>query len=169
MRRLIANHVGPLSHECVEKDIKDQTRIKGRQSSDSYLIAKQICCDSVLAVTNENILKVDKLINAGAFSDLGRYKDNKAKWIERTEDLYRNNGLMIKKSKYTGNAYSIAEDLCSKIPLVPTRELVQDISQDIQAGLYDELGEYEANSYEWLENCRNLLKMRNAIAKRRRK
>ena len=61
MRRLIANHVGPLSHECVEKDIKDQTRIKGRQSSDSYLIAKQICCDSVLAVTNENILKVDKL------------------------------------------------------------------------------------------------------------
>ena len=85
------------------------------------------------------------------------------------KETKRKHIIYSRKSKYTGNAYSIAEDLCSKIPLVPTRELVQDISQDIQAGLYDEFGEYEANPYEWLENCRNLLKMRNVIAKRRRK
>lgn len=162
MKRLkrAANHVGPLSHECVEKDVVDNERIKRRQCSDSYLIAREIIVDSVIAITNENIIRIDKLINEGKFSDLGNYEDHKQEWINRAEDIYREKGIMIKKAS---NAYSMAEKLALKVPLVPMRELVQDIAQDIQNGLYKNCGDYDTNFEKWLDKCREILRERNVI------
>lgn len=162
MKRLkrAANHVGPLGHECVEKDVVDNERIRRRQCSDSYLIAREIIVDSVIAITNENIIKIDRLINDGEFSDLGNYEDHKQEWINRAEDIYREKGIMIKKAN---NAYSMAQKLALKVPLVPMRELVQDIAQDIQNGLYKECGDFNTDFENWLDKCREILRQRNVI------
>ena len=96
MKRLIkkSNHVGPLSHEDVEKDVIDIKRTKIRDGQDDFLMAKQLVCDSVLTPTNENFLFVRQMINEGKFSDLGKFNDDYENWITRCQDLAKEKGIL---------------------------------------------------------------------------
>ena len=96
MKRLIrkSNHVGPLSHNDVDKCVNDTTRSKVRDGQDDYLMAKQLVCDSVLGPTNENFLFMRQMINEGKFSDLGKFNDDYDNWILRAEELARKNGIL---------------------------------------------------------------------------
>ena len=96
VKRLIrkSNHVGPLSHEDVEKDVIDTKRTKIRDGQDDFLMAKQLVCDSVLTPTNENFLFVRQMINEGKFSDLGKFNDDYENWITRCQDLAKEKGIL---------------------------------------------------------------------------
>lgn len=96
VKRLIrkSNHVGPLSHDDVDKCVDDVTRSKVRDGQDDYLMAKQLVCDSVLGPTNENFLFMRQMINEGKFSDLGKFNDDYDNWVLRAEELARKNGIL---------------------------------------------------------------------------
>lgn len=61
------------------------------------------------------------------------------------------------------NVHQIINKLYRTMPLVPVGDLTQDISQDIQNGLYNKCGDPETNWDAWLNRCRQLLKERNII------
>ena len=96
MRRLIkkSNHVGPLSHDDVNKCVDDVTRSKIRNGQDDYLMAKQLVCDSILTPSNENFLFIRQMINEGKFSDLGKFDDDYENWITRCQDLAKEKGIL---------------------------------------------------------------------------
>ena len=96
MRRLIkkSNHVGPLSHDDVNKCVDDVTRSKIRNGQDDYLMAKQLVCDSILTPSNENFLFIRQMINDGKFSDLGKFDDDYENWITRCQDLAKEKGIL---------------------------------------------------------------------------
>ncbi len=61
------------------------------------------------------------------------------------------------------NVKQIVNKLYRTIPLVPTGTLMQDITQDIQYGLYKDCGDPNENWDLWMKRCKELLKDRNVI------
>lgn len=101
MKRLIKrnNHVGPVVREDVLQNVLDSERTMRRNSSDSYLIARQLVMDTTLTPTNENMILIMNDIDSGKYSDLGKSKDNWDKWLIRTEELFREKKIIISKKK----------------------------------------------------------------------
>lgn len=93
--RKVNNHVSPEMHEEVIKDVKDTDRTKRRQSSDSYLIAKELVMECVITPTNENILSIMKDIDSAKYSDIGSYKENKDQWKKRTLEIFKNKNILF--------------------------------------------------------------------------
>lgn len=101
MKRLIrnANHVSREMHEEVIKDVIDGERTLRRGSSDSYLIARQLVADTTLTPTNEHMLIIMKDIDGGKYSDIGSAHENWEKWLERTQELFKEKKILIAKKK----------------------------------------------------------------------
>lgn len=102
MKRLIkkiSNHVSPQMHEEVIEDVIDGERTMRRVSSDSYLIAKELIMECEITPTNENILFVMNNIDSARYSDIGKYKDNKDQWKERTRELFKKNKILLANNK----------------------------------------------------------------------
>lgn len=98
MKRLIkkiSNHVSPQMHEEVIQDVIDGERTIRRTSSDSYLIARELIMECEITPTNENILSVMNDIDSAKYSDIGKYKDNKEQWKERTRELFRIQNILL--------------------------------------------------------------------------
>lgn len=163
MIKRLCNHVSTTMHEDVNKHILKNDRSKKRNSSDSYLIAKELVMECVLAPTNENILSIMKDIDSAKYSDIGPYKENKKEWKERTLEIFKQRKVLIANKNY--NISNIVSKLYSTIPLVPSNNLIQNIFQDIQYGLYKECGDPEENWDKWKDNCVELLKQRNILSK----
>lgn len=168
MKRLIkkANHVSSEMHEEVEKDIVDGERSLRRNSSDSYLIARQLVADTNITPTNEHMLIIMKDIDGGKYSNIGSSKENWDKWIERTYELFREKKILIAKKKVAKSQYNVHEitnKLYRTIPLVPVGNLMQDIAQDIQAGLYNDCGDPNIDWDSWKNRCIEILSERGTI------
>lgn len=170
MKRLIKhnNHVSREIHEDVVEHVLDNNKSMKRNSSDSYLLAKQIVMDLPLTVTNDLLLKIMKYIDGGKYTDLGKSKENWDKWLERTSELLKEEKILLaskrlkkKSSKY--NVHEIVNKLYKDIPLVPIGDLLHDISQDIQLGLFDDCGDPNTNWENWKQRAMELLKERNII------
>lgn len=98
MKRLIkkiSNHVSPEMHEEVIQDVIDGERTIRRTSSDSYLIAKELIMECEITPTNQNILSVMHYIDSAKYSDIGKYKDNKEQWKDRTRELFRIDNILL--------------------------------------------------------------------------
>ena len=61
------------------------------------------------------------------------------------------------------NVHDIVNQLYRTVPLVPTGNLLQDIAQDIQNGLYNDCGDPNENWNNWRERCTEILSERNII------
>lgn len=66
------------------------------------------------------------------------------------------------------NVHQIVNKLYSTIPLVPSGNLIQNIMQDIQYGLYDDCGDPDKNFDKWQSRCIELLKQRKLIGNNRK-
>lgn len=66
------------------------------------------------------------------------------------------------------NVKEIVNKLYSTIPLVPSNNLIQNIFQDIQYGLYDDCGDPNKNWDKWKDRCIELLKQRNILGQYRK-
>lgn len=97
--RKISNHVSPDMHEEVNKDVKDNDRTKRRNSSDSYLIAKELAMECIITPTNENILSIMKDIDSAKYSDIGPYKENKEEWKKRTIEIFQERKILLARRK----------------------------------------------------------------------
>lgn len=99
MKRLIkANHVSKEMREEVIKDVLDGERTMRINSSDSFLTAKELTMECEIGPTNEHMLKIMRFIDGAKYSDLGPYKENKEKWIERTRELFKDEKILIAKN-----------------------------------------------------------------------
>lgn len=67
---------------------------------------------------------------------------------------------LIKKSY---NIHEIVNRLYREIPIVPIGNILQDIYQDIQSGLFDDCGNPEINWLQWKEKAIQILQDRNII------
>jgi hypothetical protein len=167
------NHVGPAIREDIIKDILDGERIKKRNSSDSYLIAKQLIMDSILTPTNENILTVAQDIDAGKYSDLGKSKDNWDKWVDRTHDIFRDKKILLankgenkmKRLKRKADAIMLdssiainAQDALAKIQAMNGKLTNENLLSDTGAnrsaicGYVDDTGEYVLEVYSYKDD-----------------
>jgi hypothetical protein len=175
MNRLIKlnNHVGPFIREDVIKDILDGERTKKRNSSDSYLIAKQLIMDSVLTPTNENILRVAQDIDGGKYSDLGKSKDNWDNWIIRTQDIFKENKILLankgemimKRLIRKADAIMLdtnialnAQDVLGKVQAANGKLTIENLLSDTGAnrsaicGYVDDTGEYVMEIYSYKDD-----------------
>lgn len=189
MSRLIKlnNHVGPFIREDIVKDILDGERTKKRNSSDSYLIAKQLIMDSVLTPTNENILRVAQDIDGGKYSDLGKSKDNWESWVNRTQDIFKENKILLaskgelKMKRLIRKADAImldtnialnAQDVLGKVQAVngklTTENLLSDTGANRSAicGYVDDTGEYVMEIYSFKDDLNAVVaaKINNGVA-----
>jgi hypothetical protein len=188
MKRLIKlnNHVGILVREDIIKDILDGDRTKRRNSSDSYLIAKQLVMDSVLTPSNENIIAISQDIDSGKYSDLGKSKENWDAWVNRTQDIFREKKILlankgekkmkrlIKKSdaKNLMDGLSLnAIEVMNQIQNLDKRLSIENILSDTNAqrnaiiGYVDDLGDYvlEIYSYKNEFNAIVVAKLENGV------
>jgi hypothetical protein len=189
MSRLIKlnNHVGPFIREDIVKDILDGERTKKRNSSDSYLTAKQLIMDSVLTPTNENILRVAQDIDGGKYSDLGKSKDNWENWVNRTQDIFKENKILLaskgemKMKRLIRKADAImldtnialnAQDVLGKVQAVngklTTENLLSDTGANRSAicGYVDDTGEYVMEIYSFKDDLNAVVaaKINNGVA-----
>lgn len=67
------------------------------------------------------------------------------------------------------NVREIVNKLYNTIPLVPSNNIMQNIMQDIQYGLYDDCGDPEKNWDAWKERCIKLLQERNILSNQDKK
>ena len=70
------------------------------------------------------------------------------------------------KFEQANETFVISKRLIADLPLVPTNDLIYSIVDDIQAGLYDDLGPLEKcdkNWDEWLERTVYILKAQGRL------
>lgn len=101
MKRLIkqSNHVSPEVHLDVEEHVLDNNKSMKRNSSDSYLLSKQIVAELPLTVSNGMLLKIMKYIDGGKYADIGSSSENWDKWLERTTELLREEKILLAKRR----------------------------------------------------------------------
>ena len=171
MKRLIKenNHVGPIVREDVEKDILNGERTLKRNSSDSYLIARQLIMDSTISPTNENMLIITNNIDSGKYSDLGNSSDNWDKWLERTQEIFKNNKILlanrlIKKSDAVrlNNTFIDAQSAINSIQIQDARLTPDRLSKDTSCnkcavwGAIDDTGNYVVEIYSYNVNGKKI-------------
>ncbi len=170
MNRLkkIGNHVSQFVHEEVEKDVIDNERTLRRNSSDSYLIARQLTMDTTLSPTNENMLLLMKYIDGGKFSDLGKSKDNWDKWVSRTREIFKvakKGKMKMKRLIRKADAISLdanlaldAQDVLSKLQSENGKFSMDNLLPDTAAnrnsiwGLVDDTGNYVLEIYSFKDD-----------------
>lgn len=69
----------------------------------------------------------------------------------------------IKLAQYQYNVHDIANRLYRTVPLVPIGDLMQNIAQDIQTGLYDGCGDPNTNWEAWKDRCTDILSERGIV------
>lgn len=67
----------------------------------------------------------------------------------------------LSQCKY--NVHDIVNKLYRTIPLVPVGNLMLDIAQDIQSGLYNDCGDPNTNWQAWMDRAKQILSERNVI------
>jgi len=179
-----ANHVSPMMHEEVYQHIISEPsglRTKEQQSSMSFVIAKELIAALPLVPANEILYNLVQDIEAGYYEDISPVDEamkNWDAWKQRAKDLLIAKGILVKTSRLRkiaegeiqkfNNTYTLAKELIAAIPLVPDNEMVYELDNYIQMGLFNDVStpEQAHNHWDaWIAKTKEILIDKNFLVK----